>query len=233
MKPTRNLLFGILLLAFMGSVQIVAQDCNAYFPYKEGFTIEMRHYDKKDKLSGSSVQKVKSIRQIDGGMAYVMSQLFRDDKGAEQFSGDFEISCQDGLIRVDMKKLLGPAMMGAYEGMEVQIDGDQLEFPSSLQVGQVLKGGVMNITIMNQGMKMMSMQVVVSDRVVEAKENLTTPAGTFECYKIAYDTETKLLMKVKSKSEEWIAEGVGVVKMASYGSNGKLENYSVLTSFSR
>jgi hypothetical protein len=64
-----------------GSGQIVAQDCNAYFPYKEGYTIEMMHYDKKDKLSGSSVQKVKSIRQIDRGMAYVMSQLFRDDKG--------------------------------------------------------------------------------------------------------------------------------------------------------
>lgn len=231
----RNVNLLLILIVFVSASfsGLYSQDCNAYFPYKAGISIGMSHFDKKEKLTGTSVQTVKAVNKIQDGVSFSLSQLHKDEKGKELFSGDFDITCQAGLIKVDMRKLLGPAMMGAYEGMEVQVEGDALEFPSVLKLGQVLKGGAMQVNVLNQGMKMMSIEINVSDRKVEALEKIITPAGTYMCYKIACETETKLFMKVKAKSEEWIAEGVGVVKTASYNANGKLESYSLLTSISK
>jgi len=74
------------------------------------------------------------------------------------------------------------------------------------------------------------MTVNVSNRKVEAVESLTTPAGTFECYKISYDVATKMMINVKTKGVEWFSKGVGMVKSETYDSAGKLLGSNVLAS---
>jgi hypothetical protein len=82
-------------------------------------------------------------------------------------------------------------------------------------------------------MAIMNMTINVSNRKVEAVENLTTPAGTFECYKISFDVATKMMINVKSKGVEWFAKGIGMVKNETYDSNGKLLGSNVLTSIKK
>ena len=79
----------------------------------------------------------------------------------------------------------------------------------------------------------MNMNISISNRKVEAAENLTTPAGTFECYKISCDVAIKMMINVKTKSIEWYAKGVGMVKSESYNTDGKLMGSNVLTSFKK
>lgn len=77
---------------------------------------------------------------------------------------------------------------------------------------------------------MMNMSTTIKNRKVEAIENVTTPAGTFKCFKISYDIVTDtFLKKVTSKAVQWYSENVGMVRTESYGQNGKLDSYSVLT----
>ena len=78
------------------------------------------------------------------------------------------------------------------------------------------------------------MNIIITDREVVGKETLTTPAGTFECFVISQSNVSKgMTGTIKRTSKQWIAAGVGVVKTEDYKKNGKLDGYSLLTSFSK
>ena len=79
----------------------------------------------------------------------------------------------------------------------------------------------------------MNITMNISNRKVDAVESITTPAGTFECYKISYDVAMKMMMNMKSKGVEWYAKGVGLVKNETYSSDGKLLGSNVLTAFKK
>jgi len=77
-------------------------------------------------------------------------------------------------------------------------------------------------------MTVMNITIAITNRKVEAVENVTTPAGTFECYKISYDIDTKMMFTVKVKGVEWYAKNVGLVKSESYSTDGKLMGSNLL-----
>ncbi len=102
--------------------------------------------------------------------------------------------------------------------------------PSGMKAGDVLKDGDLKMSFSSGGMTVMNMEVSITNRKVEAIENLTTPAGTFECYKISYDISTKMMITVKMKGVEWYAQKVGMIKSESYSKDGKLQGSTVLNS---
>jgi hypothetical protein len=106
-----------------------------------------------------------------------------------------------------------------------------MEFPSNMQAGQVLKDARITMTAKTQGITVMNMNVYITNRKVEAIEDVTTPAGTFSCYKLTSDVETKMMMKVSVKNVEWYSMNVGVVKSESYNNKGKLTGYTLLTDY--
>jgi hypothetical protein len=92
----------------------------------------------------------------------------------------------------------------------------------------------MNIQVSSSGITMVNMDVTINNRKVLAKEKITTSAGTFDCYKISYETESRTRMiTVNTKGMEWISEGVGVVKTETYNKKDKLTGYSLLTKFEK
>lgn len=77
------------------------------------------------------------------------------------------------------------------------------------------------------------MSFMVTNRKVIGKESVTTPAGTFECYKISYDIATKMMINMKTKATEWYARGTGLIKSETYSTDGKLMGSNVLTSIKK
>jgi hypothetical protein len=118
--------------------------------------------------------------------------------------------------------------LAAYEDMDIKIESDNLEMPSSIKVGDRLNDGSLMITVSSSGMKLMTMTTDISNRKVEAEEKVTTDAGTFDCYKISYDLTTKMMMTMNLSAIEWYAKDVGMVKSESY-SKGNLSGTTVLT----
>jgi hypothetical protein len=114
--------------------------------------------------------------------------------------------------------------------MEVTMDATDLDFPGDLSVGQTLKDGSITIKISSQGMAMMTMVVKIYDRKVEAIEDITTPAGTFSCYKMTSTIESKTMFTIIAKTTDWMAKNVGSVRSETYDKDGKLTGYMVLTS---
>jgi hypothetical protein len=135
-----------------------------------------------------------------------------------------------------MSSMLSNEQMQAYEGMDVVVDGDFLELPSNLSAGMDLKNANIEVKVTNSGVPIMTMNMEVYDRKVEGFENVTTPAGTFDCVKISFKARTKMgraiPIKVEISGAEWFAKDTGLVRSESYDKKNKLTGYTILTEFS-
>lgn len=218
------------LFLFVGSIPMFAQECQPYYMVEKGAVREMSSYDKKDKLTGTSIQTVKDITVAGNKTEWTIGSVSKDEKGKELSSGDLHMSCEDGVFKMDMKNFIDEATLKSFEGMEVTMDATDLDYPAVLSPGQALPDGNITIRVTNQGMAIMTMIVKIYDRKVEAAENMTTPAGTFTCYKLTSTIETKTMFTVIAKSTDWIAAKVGPVRSETHDKDGKLMSYMVLTS---
>jgi hypothetical protein len=79
----------------------------------------------------------------------------------------------------------------------------------------------------------MTMTINISNRKVEAVQDVTTDAGTFKCYKISYDIATKMMFNVKAKGVEFYNDDIGIVRSESYTTSGDLQGYTVLSSLKK
>jgi len=227
MKNLIKILGPVMLM--LGWIQLTAQDCEPYFLDIQGAEIEMSSYDKKDKLTGVTTSTVKEIKTTGNTAEWTVNVVSRDDKGKEFTSGDLRMTCEDGIFKMDMRNFLDDEVLKGFEGMEVTMDATDLEYPNVLVPGQTLPDGSITVKIGNQGVSMMNMVVKIYDRKVEAIEDITTPAGTFSCYKMTQTVETKTMFKIVVTSTDWIAKKIGTVRSESYDKNGKLTSYTVMT----
>jgi hypothetical protein len=219
---------GILLFA-----GVSAQDCPMYYPDTKGAQLEYKQYDKKGGLTGSSIQKITDFKKSAGSTEVQISAESFDAKGKSLGTTQLSAHCDGGIYYIDMKNLMGQQSMEAYKDMEMKIEGGNLEMPSSMKTGDLLKSGDMKIAFSSGGMTIMNMNFSVTNRKVEAIENITTPAGTFECFKISFDVATKMMVNVKTKGVEWYAKNVGMVKSETYSNDGKLMGSNVLTAIKK
>jgi hypothetical protein len=192
----------------------------------------METYNGKGKLTGKIHQKVIDFSKTSSGFKSKVKSTTLNEKGKELTSADIEFTCDNGIVLMDMKNFIQEDQMKAYEGYEVKVEAEALEFPSELNIGQILTDGFITITATNSPLPMKT-KFTISDRKVEAKETVTTPAGTFECFKITsklnIESHVGITMNFNFISVDWIALKVGTVKNESYSKNGKLNGSSLLT----
>ena len=213
--------------------------CNTYFNFKEGTEYEMTHYSAKDKVTGKSISQILSVEDNSGVLTALIKGTAFDNKGKEITSMNFEYICDQGVLKMDLKRFIPKDMFGSDADIEFELEGDYLELPESLEIGQSLKDGMIEGKMTMEGnpaMANMTMSVKIFNRKVESKEDITTPAGSFTCYKISYDMEssTKVMgmnNKVNLKGVDYVSEGTGVVKTESYNKKGDLSSYSLLTGY--
>jgi len=237
MKTSEFYTFLVLFAFIFGFSSVgVAQDCKFYFPTEEGTLLEMKYYDKKGKDAGTMTQKVLEKKELDGAMVVVYEQTSTDAKGKNEMSAEMEVRCEGGKFYFDLDSYLQGMNMEEYEGnpdMDIVVDGDDIFYPAELTPGETLPDGSMKVKVLTNGFPMLNMSVSITNRKVEAEEEITVPAGTFKCHKITQDVEVKSVMKFKSKETTWLAEDIGVVKTESFDKKGKPQGSSELIRIER
>ena len=225
MKRKLFLVVGIFLLA--STIGLKSQNCNLYFPSREGAVSEMASYNAKDKLEGTT--KTVIIKKETGadGITIQFESVYKDKSGDEKNKGHYKVRCQNGIFYFNMDNMM-PQNGADPSSMEVK--ADEMEFPANPQIGQTLKDAKITMT-MNAGMMKMEMSVAITNRKVETFEEMTTPAGKFNCYKLTYKVKTHMMADVETSVTQWIAQDIGVIKTENYDKNGKKVAYSVLTVF--
>ena len=224
------ILLSFLLLSVSSFLQA---QCNPYFPIKNGGEWVYENFNGKGKTTGKNQQRVTAFTSSASGFKATIHTIMLDEKGKELTNGDLEVTCEQGVILMDMRRFIPQEQMKAFGASEIKVESANLEFPATLKAGQTLKDGSITVTAIGSQIPM-SMVVTIFERVVEAQESITTPAGTFECFKIRSKMHLKnqmgIVMNFDFSSVEWLASDGGNIKSESYNKNGKLQGSTVLIS---
>ncbi|MEX0272848.1 MAG: hypothetical protein AB3N16_00545 [Flavobacteriaceae bacterium] len=204
--------------------------CSKYYPFKDGATLQYTLFDKKGKGDG---QIDYTIHKTSDNGATLKTSL-TDKKGRHVFTSDYGITCTGNGISIDFQSLVPSHMVSQYEemGVDMNIDGTDIELPNELRVGQELNDAHVNVTINMAGMKMKK-SVTTTGRKGEKKETISNPAGNFECYVISETNHTETMNMGQAMTNRiWLSEGIGIIKQESYKKNGALLSRMELSSLS-
>jgi len=220
-------LFLFTALIFVGMV-LKAQEI--FFPTKEGTVLVYKTFDKKDKETNMVKYTIThiNINGSDMDITYQVESI--DPKEKLIYKDEITIHKKGDNIYLDMSNFINKAAFQQNGQMpaEIQITGNNMEVPSNPQPGDILPDANVEMT-MKMGFINMKMSAQVTNRKMEAIEDITVKAGTFKGYKFTSDVNASAMgLKMKSNSKDWYAKGVGVVKTESYDKNGKLQSYMEL-----
>ncbi len=199
-----------------------ADDCGNSLLFRKGAIITTSSYDGKGKLTSTQASTVIKVYR-EAGMTISELVMKNTDAGnATEKSSTATYKCDGKQLFVDMSGFLS-------DGKKSSLETTGLQFPFAVSVGQVLPDAEYSINMTAGGItrKMISH---IRERKVEAKEAVTTSAGTFQCYKISsvievetgiaeMDAESKKVMdEVKKRMGKnimtfWYAPAVTIIKM--------------------
>ena len=222
-------IFTILISIFICQNAGKAQTCG-YLLLTNNAEVEMSMFDKKKEPSGKVVYKVLSSN---GKEAKVVSKVY-NEKGKEMGGGEGTYKCDGNNFSFDMKAMLpsDQAKSMNMKDMEVKTNSATLNYPSNMTVGSTLPDNEFTADTYSGTMKLMGMSFKVTNRKVEAKESIATPAGTFDCFKITSNQDFKTIFNFNVQMIEWFSPNVGVVKTEAYR-KGSLFSSTLITKISK
>jgi len=213
-----------LLIAVMTVTGIAAfsQDCKNYFYLQNNKTIEITIANKKGEASGKQVYTVSNFQSSGGTSTSTVNSEMFDKKGKSITKSVSTVKCMNGVMMMDMKMSM-PQTGQDVGSTDAKAENVYLEYPALMKVGDVLKDGHMEIETDNKGMKQ-TLSLDITNRKVEGNESITTPAGTWQCFRISNNTKMKIKtmgigIPMNMDVTEWFVPGFGIVKTESkYGS---------------
>jgi hypothetical protein len=209
-----------------------AQSCNPFFSIQEGIKSTYDFFNAKNKVVSRNVNEFKNVSGSgDQLKATLLSQVVDVKNGNVTGSSESEWTCDNGVVHFSMNAMAIEGVDMTNPTIEVVVDGDDMDIPSAFEVGQTLKDVTYHVKMSVTGITMMDRNFEVKNRKVAGKESITTPAGSFECYKITYTTESIGKSGNASKPIEtaiWYSANVGMVKTENY-KDGKVSSAQLLT----
>ena len=208
-------------------------DCSAYYWFKEGRQITYLQKNADGKTTGETIVNINKVSSSgDTLIAEIATTI-----GNKIEPITLKYKCIGTKVLIDLNSMLSNNMfktMMTKKNMSMEMSSGYLEFPYSMKVGDELAASAVEIKVKMDNSIFMSATSKVNSRKVEAKENVTTPAGSWNCYRISEQREMIMDMKgmtmpaQKTKSEQWFADGFGIVKQNFYDADGKLQLSSEL-----
>jgi len=219
-------LFIIIVSIITSAWSVSAQ--NIFFPSKQGMKLVYVNMNEKGKPESFTRQTILSVVGAGDNMVInYLSQVL--DKNQNQI-GDtpieipMTVTVNDGVVELDMRNFGSPGTESFIE-----IEGDKLRIPPTLTPGDKLEDVNFIITL-NMGFKIRT-EVSLIDQECLAIEEITVPAGVFECHKVTQTSHAKVMRQTaKTTIITWYAPNVGTVKSETYNEKGKLQSSTELFS---
>jgi len=153
-----------------------------------------------------------------------------DAKENQLFKEEITIHQKGDKLYLDMSNFINKAafQQNGEIPAEVQITGNNMELPVNPNPGDALPDANVEMAL-KIGFVNMKMSADITNRKVEAIEDMTVKGGTFKCYKFSGDVNSSSMgLKMKSKNFDWYAKGIGVVKTETYDKNNNLQSHTEL-----
>lgn len=222
-------LFAALASLFVGAT--MAQDCTFFFPQTKGTQLIKKGYDAKGNLKSVLTYTVDEVETIPSGMEVEADYVFTDSQGKVIDKGDLEAFCQNGEFFIDMKEVLNNPTFVSTVNADLAVTEEVINYPnvsSTTSPNDVYFDDAV-IKIYSKKNRKDRKKVSIYDREYVTTEQITTPAGTFDCTKVKYRIKSRSPKEtIEGYGYEWYAPNVGVVRSEHYNNNNVLQSYSVL-----
>jgi hypothetical protein len=212
-----KILFSILLVAVLLPTITTAQNCKNILLLQKGKRITTTLYDKKGKEEGKEIWRVNNVNDNGVTAASSVKCEVKDKDGIVTSSVLNNITCNGVAMQMNLKMMLTEGQLKPLTNAKVTTQGEYMDYPVTVTIGDKLTEGHLIVDVTTEKGINKSINLDVTDRVVGAKESITTTAGTWECYKIT--SKHKIITKVagigvptKTDVTEWYAPGVGIIK---------------------
>jgi len=195
-----------------------AQDCSKFLFLQKDKTVEMTIYNKKGEANGKQVYQVSDVSANGGTTTGKLASEMFDKKGKSIAKANSSVQCNGGVFSIDMKMMI-PQQQAEQAGQgEAQVNGQAMyiDYPSTMNVGDQLKDGNLAMDIKRRGMTQ-TLTMTITERKVLGQESVTTPVGTWDCFKISAHAHLSIKtgpigIPINYDYTEWYAPGFGVVK---------------------
>lgn len=229
----KALFFSLLLTAVTWSTSM-AQSCMG-MTFKPGMRFELSQFNAKDKPIGKISYQVNDVHKEGASTVMDIVAQVEDEKGKQRPPYTIHYTCTGNELIADMSGMMQAMQNSGMRDTEMKLKTNKLVYPGKLSVGQKLSDGQMEVDMNTNGNTMMTMNMVMANRQVESQAPLTTPAGTFDAYKISSDMniENRVMgMPIRSTMHvvSYRADNqLFDIKSETYNKGGKLMGYSLLT----
>ena len=201
-----------------------------FFPTKEGTVLVYKVFDKKEKETNKIRYTIMKLNANGNDMDITYLVESFDPKEKLMFKEEVTIHKKGDKLYFDMSNFINKAafQQNGEIPAEIEITGNNMEIPSNPKPGDTLPDANIEMA-MKLGFINMKMSAQVTNRKVEAVEDITVKAGTFKGYKFLSEVNASVMgIKTKSNNIDWYAKRVGVVKSENYDKNGKLQSHTEL-----
>lgn len=211
--------------------------CDKLILFHKGAIIEGTSYDAAGKETSKQTTTVTDVKD-EGGVLTATSASQMNSSATGGKTMNLVYKCDGNNLFMDIS-----SMLQNFEGLNHLKGGIKpIQFPINISVGQKLPDASYTIA-MDKGPVKMDITATYKNRIVAAKEKITTKAGSWDCYKVTtdiesdvqgLDAETKKIMdavkeKMKMSMTMWYNPELGIVRMEMYQS-GKLNIRTDITS---
>ena len=222
----------LFLIATILLSSLLTQAQEIFFPSKEGVVLEYIVYDKKDRKTGTKRYTITEVTKTgdDMNITYLIEMMDKNEK--VQYKDEVTAHIKDEELYLDMTNMFKRAILKEKGEIpkQLEITGNNIITPSNLDIGDVLPDSHVNMAV-KKGIINIKISINITDRTVEAFENIFVPAGSFEAYKITSNLSAKAsIINRTSTSVEWLVKGVGMVRSENYDKKGRIESYTELVS---
>ena len=217
-------IFVFIVLAIMAMGGIKAQ--NMFFPTKEGMILEYANLNNRGRADSYTRQTIQSVQGSGDNLtvSYVSQAFDRNRRPTATVEIPYSVTISNGVVELDMKSFAAAGTEGLIE-----IEGDKLRIPSTLSPGVKLDDVNFTLTV-NMGFRIRT-EISLTEQECLAIEEITVPAGTFNCYKVTQTSAaTAMRRTMTTKTITWYAHGIGTVKSETYDARNRLTSSMELQS---
>ncbi|WP_210464624.1 TapB family protein [Rufibacter roseolus] len=227
----KKIYFYVLGLVWLGASGMVpgaalAQNCLQPLGLAKNTEFVFQVTDKGRNKGTLNNKVVQQVTDKDGAYVTTFKSARRNKSNRPETAEEYHIRCVNDTVYLDAMLLLREQVMKAFEGKDFDFTPVDIAYPQQMKIGQKLPDGKLGVKVRSSSVNITQISMVATDRKVEAIEKVTTPAGTFDCYKITYNYEVNLdamglPLRDVFKVEEYFSLEHGLIKCQYYNKRGK------------
>ncbi|RAK69929.1 hypothetical protein [Hymenobacter edaphi] len=216
-----------------------AASCEHPFGLDDGTELTYQLLNEKNKPEGLQVLKVARITPHEAAKkapAYtevLLKSSLYDANNRLQRNDEYVYLCRRDTVLTDGRLLLDPAMLRSFRDRRFAFEPVHLAWPNQPTPG-ALPGGKLTVQVSSPSVDIAQVMTSVTERKISGPESVTTPAGTFQCYKVEaryeYVTQARADMARRSVKRvvDYYAPGVGMVRSEMRDADREPDHVAVL-----